>query len=65
MGSGTPTRFRRCNCINQSPRRAALGFQQLAKELDGAASIPSGLHQDVDLVPVLVDRPPHKYCCRP
>ena len=43
---------------DQSPRRTALGFQQLAKELEGDASIPSGLHQDVDLVPVLVDRPP-------
>ena len=43
---------------DQSPRGAALCFQQFAKESDGGASIPSGLHQDVDLVPVLVDRPP-------
>ncbi len=41
---------------DQSPRRAALCLQQLAKESDGGASIPSGLHQDVNLV--LVDRPP-------
>ena len=33
-------------------------FNNLRKNPDGGASIPSGLHQDVDLVPIFVDRPP-------
>jgi hypothetical protein len=43
---------------DQSPGGATLWFQQLATESDGSASISSGLHQDVDLVPIRVDRPP-------
>ena len=43
---------------DQAAGFAAVPLQQFAKESDSGASIPSGLHQDVDLVPIFVDRPP-------
>ena len=37
---------------------AALPFQHFAKESDGRSPIAPRLHEDVDLVTVLIDRPP-------
>jgi len=39
-------------------RRSALSFQQLAEESDRGSPVPSGLDEDVNHVPVLVDRAP-------
>ena len=43
---------------DQAARDGALCFQELAEESDRSSSIPSGLHEDVDHIPILVNRPP-------
>ena len=42
---------------DQAARDGALCFQELAEESDRSSSIPSGLHEDVDHIPILV---PHR-----
>ena len=44
---------------DQAARDGALCFQELAEESDRSSSIPSGWHEDVDHIPILVNRPPH------
>ena len=43
---------------DQAAREGALCFQELAEESDRSSSIPSRLHEDVDHIPILVNRPP-------
>ena len=43
---------------DQAARDGALCFQELAEESDRSSPIPSGLHEDVDHIPILVNRPP-------
>ena len=43
---------------DQAARDGALCFQELAEESDRSSSVPSGLHEDVDHIPILVNRPP-------
>ena len=43
---------------DQAVRDGALCFQELAEESDRSSSIPSGWHEDVDHIPILVNRPP-------
>ena len=43
---------------DQAARDGALCFQELTEESDRSSSIPSGLHEDVDHIPILVNRPP-------
>ena len=43
---------------DQAARDGALCFQELAEESDRSSPIPSGLHEDVDHIPILVTRPP-------
>ena len=44
---------------DQAARDGALCVQELAEESDRSSPIPSGLHEDVDHIPILVTRPPH------
>ena len=43
---------------DQAARDGALCVQELAEESDRSSPIPSGLHEDVDHIPILVTRPP-------
>ena len=43
---------------DQAVRDGALCFQELAEGSDRSSSIPSGWHEDVDHIPILVNRPP-------
>ena len=43
---------------DQAARDGALCFQELVEESDRSSPIPSGLHEDVDHIPILVNRPP-------
>ena len=43
---------------DQPTRDTALALQQLPEESDSGAPIPSRLHEDVEDVPVLIDRTP-------
>ena len=43
---------------DQAARDGALCVQELAEESDRSSPIPSGLHEDVDHIPILVNRPP-------
>ena len=43
---------------DHAPRRTALPFQELPKEARRGSVIAAGLHQDIEHLTVLVDRPP-------
>ena len=43
---------------DQAARDGALCVQELAEASDRSSSIPSGWHEDVDHLPILVNRPP-------
>jgi hypothetical protein len=43
---------------DQTSRNRSLAFQQLPEEARGGTPITPGLHEDVDYIAVLVDRPP-------